>query len=395
MDYEYLCSNLGHLMGLPVRIYRKDKLLFHYSNVSFLPDPAELIKGRIENNSQRAAYFDLHMLFFGMVQVPAKKLTIVIGPAFSVNPGKEQLHVLLRELGIPYNRLNEFRYYIDNIPPYPIESFLQFICLLNYYINKEKLTVSDMIAQGTSPVLPEQKNERIFSPGDDVAVHNTYQMERELLSYISSGKTQSLKKLFSEPPTGRVGKLAHDELRQKKNTFVCSATLASRAAITGGLSHEIAFSLSDYYIQKAELLSDYNAITKLNMEMLLEFTKRVEELKFYGSRSKHVVNVSRYVNRNINNRITLSDLSSELGVNRTYLCEIFKSEVGMTINEFITQQRIGEAKRLLAVTDRTISSISEYLNFSSQCYFQNVFKKITGVTPNQYRMQNAGSLYIE
>lgn len=385
MDYEYLCTNLGHLMGLPVYIYKKDKLLFSYSNVEFLPDPAELIYNNIKNCLHHAAYFDLHMLFFGMVKVPAKKVTIIIGPAFSVRPGKEQIQILLRELSVPLNRFKEFSYYIDNIPAYPIESFLQIVCFINYYINGEKLTVSDMIAQGTSSDIPGPMKEPAYYQSDDVTVHNTYQLERELLSYISSGNPDLLKRLFSEPPTGRVGKLAHDEMRQKKNTFVCSATLASRAAISGGLSHEIAFSLSDYYIQKAELLADYNALTRLNMEMLLEFARRVEELNFNGRLSKHVMNISRYVNRNINNRITLNDLSAELHVNRTYLCEVFKSEVGMTINEFITQQKIEEAKRLLTFTGRSISAISESLSFSSQCYFQNVFKKATGETPNQYR----------
>ena len=385
MDYEYLCTNLGHLMGLPVYIYKKDKLLFHYSNVEFLPDPAELIYNNIKNCQHHAAYFDLHMLFFGMVKVPARKVTIIIGPAFSVKPGKEQIQILLRELSVPLNRFKEFSYYIDNIPTYPIESFLQIVCFINYYINREKLTVSDMIAQGTSSDIPGPMKEPAYYQSDDVTVHNTYQLERELLSYISSGNPDLLKRLFSEPPTGRVGKLAHDEMRQKKNTFVCSATLASRAAISGGLSHEIAFSLSDYYIQKAELLADYNALTRLNMEMLLEFARRVEELNFNGRLSKHMMNISRYVNRNINNRITLNDLSAELHVNRTYLCEVFKSEVGMTINEFITQQKIEEAKRLLTFTGRSISAISESLSFSSQCYFQNVFKKATGETPNQYR----------
>jgi len=392
VDYEYLCTNLGHLMGLPVRIYRKDKLLCHYSNVAFFPDPAELIQDKVIKSHHHAAYFDQHMLFFGMVRVPVNKVTIVIGPAFSVKPGKEQIHILLRELGVPLSRLREFSYYIDTIPTYPIESFLHIICFINYYLNKEKLTVSDLIAQATNSVLPKPNSELSYETGDESKVHNTYQMERELLSYISAGKTESLKKLFSEPPTGRVGKLAHDELRQEKNTFVCSATLSSRAAIGGGLSHEIAFSLSDYYIQKAELLSEYNAIARLNMEMLLEFAKRVEELNFNGSRSKYVVGVSRYVNRNLNNRITLSELSLELGINRTYLCEVFKSEVGMTINEFITQQKIKEAKRLLKFTGRSISAISESLSFSSQCYFQNVFKKATGETPNQYRAGNESNL---
>ena len=57
----------------------------------------------------------------------------------------------------------------------------------------------------------------------------------------------------------------------------------------------------------------------------------------------------------------------------------------MTVNEFITKMKIDEAKRLLEHTDRPISAISEALAYSSQSYFQNVFKKVTGMTPNEFR----------
>jgi len=57
----------------------------------------------------------------------------------------------------------------------------------------------------------------------------------------------------------------------------------------------------------------------------------------------------------------------------------------MTVNTFITERKIDEAKRLLETSNQTVSQISAFLGFSSQSYFQNVFKKSTGMTPAKYR----------
>ena len=49
------------------------------------------------------------------------------------------------------------------------------------------------------------------------------------------------------------------------------------------------------------------------------------------------------------------------------------------------RRKLEEAKSLLTYTDKTVSEISEYLCFSTQSYFQNVFKSKYGMTPKEYR----------
>jgi AraC-like DNA-binding protein len=84
-------------------------------------------------------------------------------------------------------------------------------------------------------------------------------------------------------------------------------------------------------------------------------------------------------------KITTEQLADFLYMNRQYLCERFKRETGMTVGQFLTGRKIDEAKRLLRTTGMSIAQISEFLSFSSQSHFQNVFKRITGVTPKAFR----------
>lgn len=74
-----------------------------------------------------------------------------------------------------------------------------------------------------------------------------------------------------------------------------------------------------------------------------------------------------------------------LGLNRTSLCRLFKECTGMTVGAYATGLKVKEAKRLLRATDKPLSESAQYLGFSSQSYFQNVFKRGTGVTPGEYR----------
>ena len=78
-------------------------------------------------------------------------------------------------------------------------------------------------------------------------------------------------------------------------------------------------------------------------------------------------------------------LAQELHYSRPHLSRKFKEETGMTLTDFILTKKSEEAARLLAFTDKSLISISDYLGFSSQSHFARVFKKYIGMTPSEYR----------
>lgn len=394
-DYEYLCQNLGHLSGLQTRVYRQRQLISSYVNIDFAPDPVSLVLDKIAAIPHDISFFDAaDALFFGALQKRDEEVIIVIGPTYRTNLSKERITAIMRTLGEPQERISEFENYLRSIPAYPLENFLQILCFINYALNNEKLTIAELLARDAGLTIPAgpAKHARIAASPNDLVLHNTYAMEKLVFSHVRAGQTGALREFMSQPPTGRAGNIAHDELRQLKNTFICAATLASRAAIDGGLAPETAFSLSDLYIQKVEILNNFYEITRLNIVMLFDFTSRVEELKCHGVKTKLTIDVLRHINANLDKKLTTADLAAALKINRTYLCERFHQETGVTINDFIVELKIEEAKRLLLLTDKPIAQISEYLGFSSQSYFQNVFRKMTGLTPNAFRSERFAAL---
>ncbi|WP_212004656.1 AraC family transcriptional regulator [Chitinophaga sp. HK235] len=84
---------------------------------------------------------------------------------------------------------------------------------------------------------------------------------------------------------------------------------------------------------------------------------------------------------------TPSDYAAALHISVSYLSEIVKQQSGFTVNHWIHQQLILEAKRQLYHTDRTIKEIAHELGFEDHAYFSRLFRKKTGLTPQQFRIE--------
>ncbi len=164
-----------------------------------------------------------------------------------------------------------------------------------------------------------------------------------------------------------------------------SVTLATRCAIEGGLDIESAYQLSDIYIQEGEKLQNAEALYQLQYDMLLDFTNRVAQAQIPLDTTSDISRCIQYIKQHTNQAISVSDVAAHVGKSRSYISRCFKKELGFQMNEFIMRCKLEEAKSLLTYTDKSLSEISNYLCFSSQAYFQNVFKKKYGITPNEYR----------
>ncbi|MBB6732941.1 helix-turn-helix domain-containing protein [Cohnella zeiphila] len=98
-----------------------------------------------------------------------------------------------------------------------------------------------------------------------------------------------------------------------------------------------------------------------------------------------VMNARRYIEENYAEQITLAKLSRAAYVNEYYLAHLFKQELGVSPIQFLKMYRIEVAKRLLSTSGVSNREISEQVGYQSETTFQNTFKKMTGMTPGEYR----------
>ena len=98
--------------------------------------------------------------------------------------------------------------------------------------------------------------------------------------------------------------------------------------------------------------------------------------------------VRRYIDLHFKEPLTLEQLSEEAHINKYYLSHAFKREYGVSPINYMISRRIDESKYLLAETDLSMSQIAQLLGFSSLSYFSQVFRKIHGSSPMEFRQSS-------
>jgi AraC-like DNA-binding protein len=85
--------------------------------------------------------------------------------------------------------------------------------------------------------------------------------------------------------------------------------------------------------------------------------------------------------------VTLESAAAHFGFNQTYFSILFKKKASVTFSQKMQEIKMEQAKRLLTTTNLTIEEIAVLTGFSEKSYFHRNFKRITGMTPHQYRVK--------
>ena len=390
---RYICTMIGNLSGVPIRIYKNRSLIFSHSVVWLPVDPICLCEDEILDIRSHMGYYTAQFFYsYGIVNY--EDYSIISGPTRLTSARVQELRELAFLAGVPSEETDAFVSGMRAVISLPLESLLQMLLSVNFFLNEEMLEITDLTIredeqQMYNAQLGREQAEHRYDQDllDPVAqeVHNTYRTEQTLLDLIEKGDVGALDEWLKDAPAVRPGSIAPDQLRQVKNTLIVTATLASRAAVRGGMDVEDAFSLSDAYIRKCELLQTPDRIINLQYHMVLDFTSQVSNLKLHGNSSALAAAVAEYVRHHLSDPVSTEKIAEKLHFSRTWLSRKFHEETGIPLSDFIRIKKTEEAQRLLRYTDKSLREISVYLGYSSQSHFQTVFKKQLGVTPMQYR----------
>ena len=107
----------------------------------------------------------------------------------------------------------------------------------------------------------------------------------------------------------------------------------------------------------------------------------------FNEAEDRIKTVKAYIENHIQEKITVKDLANLVHLNEQHLMRVFKKENGQSILEYITERRMIIASNLLKDTDYSINFISDCIGCENYSYFTKMFKKYTGFTPREYRMQ--------
>ena len=304
-----------------------------------------------------------------------------IGPIYS---GRDSLLILRKKLEA-YNlsvslRTRLFRTF-EGIPIIPFNTLRQEAVMMEYALNGKRISLDDIEVVN---IFPGDETKPLF--GSSEKHFGIWEAEQNLWRMIREGSPQYKEMLNASSSMSSGMKVDYgDTLRYHKNNSIVLLTICSRASMQGGLSPEIAYNLNDYYAQKIEECQSMADTSKLCSQMMEDYVGRVRESRKNPNISDPIRNCCEYIKGHLSEMISVKTLADRSGYAEYYFSHKFKKEMGVSVKEYILQEKIEQAKVMLTSTNESIQKISDSLAFGNRSYFYTCFQKQEGMSPSEYR----------
>lgn len=330
-------------------------------------------------------FYEKDTILYAVVSLENAK--IVAGPVSTEKHIKDSEHYLMQHHHISDE--TGFRLSFCEL-----KVFVSGILMLYHMITGKELTINDLwqkngIRETDIIEVKGQISSVIFEHQEQELPHNPYDQEVRELDSIRHGDVEMFNRSLAETYRGEVGQLAKNQVRQAKNIAICVIALASRAAISGGMIPEEAFSMVDGYIMKIEDMNNAVKIDSMMRQAEYEFAECVAEIHKNQQKNEQknelVEWTKNYIYQNLHSDIVIGEIGQKIGVNTSYLSDLFHKVEGTTIQQYICKEKIRLAENMLRYSDYEVKEIASYLSFCSQSYFGNIFRQQTGMTPARYR----------
>ncbi len=307
----------------------------------------------------------------------------VLGPALHTEISMRGIVGALDKYKIPQDWKSGFMSLMQSLPVLSVTSLRRVAVMLHYAVSGEAINVLDIHALTSDPELfdstiPEKRDR-----------HRTYLAERRLLDNVRQGNLDYQADLAESAKLSAGVRVKTDTAEvQVRTTQIVFISLCVRAAIEGGLTPDIAYSIGDSYIQKIHDAEDVTRMGNIGHEMYHRFIQLVHESKARPQLSGPIQAVCDYISLHVQGPLPTEDLAYRVGYSPSYLARQFHRETGLSLTDYIKKERIRRACLLLTTTLDPIPEISRRLQFCNRGYFSRVFKEEMGMTPVEYRKKN-------
>lgn len=226
---------------------------------------------------------------------------------------------------------------------------------------------------------------KLFLQQEDANFHLPFDTEMAFYETVKNGDVEKLKTFMNPMGTKGMGKLSNNPVRNIQYHMVITVAMITRFCVEGGMPAETAYTLSDIYIQQIDTTTDMESLSQLHHDIVFDYTERMKNIKNRVGISKPIITAADYIYNHLNEKLSLDELADVLQMNKSYVCELFKKETGMTVLTYITKLKVEAAQKMLIYSDYTSVDIANYFNFSSHSHFISTFKKYAGMTPKEYQ----------
>mgnify|MGYP004457010857 FL=1 len=169
----------------------------------------------------------------------------------------------------------------------------------------------------------------------------------------------------------------------KKLMIEMLSRFSQKATALGGTIEEIEVQESRKHYQKIVNITSFKEVESWWMEFLPKFS-RLFFTRQKKTESDIIQSALDYIEANLDKPIQLSDVAKMIGVSEPYLSSYFKSTMNENFIPYVNRMKMKRAKELLK-DGKLVYQVSDILGYENATYFSMVFKRVEGMTPEQYR----------
>ena len=298
--------------------------------------------------------------------------------------GEDDFTRLIEANDLQEEAIDAVRWYFKRIPV--IEDYLGWRQMLAAFLSRYLANPDLEIIRVTHdhPEVPRKKPSVGLSAISYASIEARYAVETAMLDAIRRGDIAEATYQQNQFMGFTLDQRLPDRLRDAKDMVIAVNTLF-RKTIEQAAVHPIYIDAINgqfaVEIENAETIEQLEALVPKMIRHYCLTVKR-HSLERYSATVRDCIN---YVDFHYMEALSLESLAARFAVNKNYLSNRFHKEVGMTLTDYINQTRIHRAVRLLEKTPLPLQEIAEQCGFSDANYFTRIFKKVNGMSPNEYR----------
>lgn len=309
----------------------------------------------------------------------------VLGPVLNSELSAQSIERSAQILPVYLSWKDDFARLMKSLPVVSSVLFFQYALMLHCCLTGEQLNRSDIHFQEWTP--------RASGDGEEEPLrHDRMQVwrnEHALLEMVREGDLNYQEVIGrANMLSGGVRVQGGDPITQAVISCANFTALCTREAIHAGISPEMAYSIGDGYIQSMMDCKTITELRSINHAMYEDFIQRVHKHRTAPKVSVPIGACRDYIELHCEEALDLALLARRTGYSEYHLSRKFKQEMGVPIRTYIQYVRVERARLLLATTDDPIGQIAQRLQFCSGSHFSDVFQKIAGQKPQQYRQEH-------
>lgn len=323
-------------------------------------------------------------------KIPEVEECQIIGPILLKEMEKSHIYALMSDLKIPIEAYEELKEYYYSLP---YISDKMWIYSLIHRLGKEiygdnEVIIQNIVLDSDDTWEKNEDEDKFKVPSDPILsmkiIEERYYQENELLSAVQHGNYKKLQEFLELYGMVRFANRIDDEIQESKHRLIVINTLMRRAVYQGGVHPLHIDRLSNTHAVKINQISNTREADDMAITIVMDYYKLVNEHSL-SSYSKPIQKIITTIDASITADLRLNTFAKELFMNPSYLSALFKSEVGMTLTDYVNKKRLKYSTALLKDTNLPIQEIAANCGIPDIHYYTRLFKREYEFTPREYR----------